>query len=348
MLKQRLRNILDWLKNKFHSVLGGIHLPSWRSVLGLFTSWWRLIAVIFGLVVFLYYPFGGWLINNIDTNTSVEIQETNRNQSATAEMMSYLINREVNDKMWTPNLPFIFPSYFLDNMPSFQLGIFSSMASLAKPMASRLEKGIDDQSPRPLWQAAEHLRYPGTIWMFSPQNKLKPVPSATSQYRKARRQLIRYNQALNEGTAVFYRNPYDLAFFLKILSGKMYQASAKIEDQIREESSSWWDRKADNLFYYTQGQVYADFLLLKALAFDYENIIVGNNLYPEWTRLLKTLENASQISPWIVRNGKLSSTTAPNHLSNLGFYTLKAAAQMDGLAHQLENNSSQPRNNNDH
>ena len=140
-------------------------------------SWVKVAAVVVTVFLVLYYSLGGWLVQNIDTTTDYEIRTTD-NQSATVEMMSFLINREIRENMWTPNLPFIFPSYFLDNMPNFQLGVVSSLKTTSAALAARLDKTVAQKSDMPLKSAAEYLSYPGTVWMFSPANKLVPAPSA--------------------------------------------------------------------------------------------------------------------------------------------------------------------------
>ena len=78
-------------------------------------------------------------------------------------MMAFIINREVSGKMWTPNLPFFFPSYFLDNMPNFQLGMISSVSCLAQAMSQRLTRSIDDKREMHLAEAAKLLQYPGNV-----------------------------------------------------------------------------------------------------------------------------------------------------------------------------------------
>lgn len=338
MLNPKLKQALVDTKSALISWSHKLSLRPLKRLIELFGSWWQIIAIAFAAVIFLYYPLGGWLVEDIDTDTNVEISPANESQSATAEMMSYLIRREINDKIWTPNLPFFFPSYFLDNMPNFQLGLMSGVSNLATSMAAKLEKNIAAPEDNHLHNAAELLEYPGTIWMFSPQNKLVPVPSAHSQYRKARKQLIKYNQALNEGSIVFYRNPKDLAYFLRRMKAQLHKTTLQLETQIREESSSWYDNQADNVFYQARGLAYADYMLLKALSFDYKQILVDTNTYSDWTILLKTLESAAQLSPSIVRNGKTDSLTAPNHLSNIGFYLYKAQNLLQKLAQQLGNN----------
>lgn len=294
-----------------------------RRLSRVITSWWQwLILMIIGFLC-LYYPIGGSLVNKIDMTIDYEIKTTPE-QSATLEMMAFLIKRETADHIWTPGLPFIFPSYFLDNMPNFQLGMMSSLRTVASSFARRLDKTVAPSHELPLKTAAELLNYPGTVWMFSPHSKL-PVPSASTQYKKARKQLTAYNQLLRDGNETFYKSRADLAYFLKRITRDLWLSSEKLEAAVREDSSSWFDNKSDDLFYYQQGKLYAYYLLLKALSYDYKDTIVAADLYQPWTQLLKALEDASALSPSIIRNGEPASLTAPNHLIGLDCHTLKAA-----------------------
>lgn len=304
------------------------------------SSWWHIILIAFAALAFLYYPLGGLMVNDIDTDTAYEINETDSAQSATVDMMAFMINREVNDKMWTPNLPFFFPSYFLDNMPNFQLGIFDTLASFSAGFAKKADAPIVSKDrPRYVKEAAELLKYPGTVWMFSPTNKLMPAPSANTQYRKARKYLIKFNHALTSGTQVWYKNPEDLAYFLNRARKDLWRsATQKVEHAVVENSPDFTDTKADDVFYFNQGKTYAYYLLFKALGHDYKDIIVKNDAYGAWTAMLKALENASQINPAVVRNGELDSLSAPNHLAALGYYMLKAQSLMTKIEQKLQNN----------
>ena len=171
--------------------------------------------------------------------------------------------------------------------------------------------------------------------MFSAENKLLLAPSANNQYRKARRHLINYNKSLSAGREVFYKSPADLAYLLRKSKINLGKSSAALETRIREESSSWWDTKADNIFYYQQGKAYAYYLLFKALGNDYKNIIVSAGQYQNWISLIKALEDASSVQPAIVRNGELNSLTAPNHLSYLNMYIVKARNLLALIAEAL-------------
>lgn len=314
-LKQLNWKIFNWEKLK----------TSFLATFHFLTSWWRILLSGFVLFICLYYPLGAWFTHNLDRNTGYEINTDNNKQSAGIEMASFIINREVNDKLWTANVPFFFPSYFLDNMPNFQLGMINATADIINSFSRRIDSPIINQEQNSVLKtAADLLKYDGKIWMFSPNNRFTPVPSANTQYRKARKDLIAFNQALNNDEIIFYRRPEDLVFILKKVNCNLKKSLDSLDNQIREESSSWTDFKADDVFYYNQGKAYAYYLLLKAIGHDYKDILVEKNVYFLWTKTIKSLEDASSIDAFSIRNAELNSLTAPNHLVYLAYYMEKA------------------------
>ena len=306
-----------------------------NKLLSFLASWWKLLLAFLAAVIFLYYPLGGWLIHNIDTSSDYEIN-TPPDQSATVEMMSFLVKREVSDKMWTPNLPFIFPSFFLDNMPNFQLGLMSAVSQTATSLSKRIDKPIAAETDQPLHLAAELLRYPGTVWMFSPSNKLTPVPSAGNQYKKARKQLISFNRDLRNGSIPFYKSPADLRYFMDRMISDLRSSNSRLEAAVRENSTGWIDLRADDVFYFQKGKLYGYLLLFKALGHDYKDILVNADIYQPWTAMLNALEQGVLLDPAIVRNGALGSVVSPNHLSEIGWFTLKAADIGHNIVQKLE------------
>ena len=340
MLKQKMNRFFYRCKSVFNKMMPNYedikNMP--KSFMLFLNSWWQVLLVVSFLVVFLYYPLGGWIVNDIDTNTEYEINNKNPEQSAVVAMNAFLINREVNEKIWTPNLPFFFPSYFLDNMPNFQLGIVSAVSNITSAMAKKLEKTIANGEEMHLEEAAKLLKYSGTIWMFSPDNSLVPVPSANSQYKRARKHLLKYNQELLDGSVVYYRNPADMTYFLRKIGSDLAKNSSQLDVHIREESSSWFDMKSDDVFYFAKGKVYAYYLIIRALGSDYKDILVANNAYATWTQLLKTLEDAALLDPFFIRNGKQESLWAPNHLLIMAYYELKAASFCNKIIQELSQN----------
>ncbi len=331
-LKPTIKKLISFMRGLYQK----IPYPTFHRFVKICGSSWRIIAICTSLIVFLYYPLGGWIINDINTDTSVEFSNTDTQRSTTIETISYLIRREVNDNIWTPNLPFFFPSYFLDNMPEFQTGVITSIRNLTSILAEHWEQDVAPQEEQYLKQAAKLLQYPPEIWLFSQENRLMPAPSSPSQYRKARKLLIKYNQGLSDGSLVYYKTTHDLISFLKNISINLHKTASKLETHIREESPDYIDSQADNLFYRARGLAYADYMLLKALGIDYKNILLEADVYPDWTRMLKALESAAQLNPLLIRNGEIDSSFAPNHLSAEGFYLLKARSLMQKISRNLE------------
>lgn len=299
-------------------------------------SWGRLLILVVFIVFFLYYPIGAYLIHHIDKNVDYDIRPENAAQSSVVEMAASIINREVNDNMWTPNLPFFFPSYFLDNMPNFQLGLFSALQNSISALSQKIspDNPPSEQGDH-LLLAADLLSYPGTVWILSPQNKLKPAPSSARQYRKARRELLLFNQELAQGVVSFYRSPQDLAYVLTKMIADLRKSENSLGIQVREYSSAFFDAKADDVFFYAQGKAYGFFLMMKAFGEDYREQIVDLSLYDKWTQLLKALENAVSISPFIVRNADVDSSFAPNHLDYLRLQLLRAIMLADDIKDNL-------------
>lgn len=310
---------------------------SFEKFLHFLTTWWHFLLAGFALFIFLYYPLGGWILHNIDKDTNYEVKLANNKQSATIDMASFIIRREVNDKLWTANSPFFYPSYFLDNMPSFQLGMIDATAQVIDSLQKRIDMPIQNANEETeLKKAANLLKYDGKIWMFSPQNSFSPAPSANTQYRKARKSLIAYNQALINEEYIFYKRPNDLIFILKKINKNLSKSINELDAQIREESSSWVDLKADNIFYYNQGKAYAYYLLLQALGHDYKDILVEKEAYVTWTKSIKALENAVNVDAAYIRNAELNSLAAANHLLYLAYYIEKAQNSNKNIISKLE------------
>lgn len=311
-IKDTLQRYLPLLKEKIHFGIAFIR----RS--------WKSIAVIlpFGLV--LYYSLGGWVTNNIDRSLVVRTDAPQNGMFVIAAAED-LIGREVDEHMWTPNLPFIFPGYILDNMPNYQKGIIQAL----RTTVNAWNRFTDHED---LKNAAEFLKYPANIWLLSKQKNLALAPSSGAQYRKARRALQNFNQDL----------PLNEAQRQKLFTGTLNQIQksmnamvSSLEKQIRENSSDWVDFKADDVFYFNQGRLYASYILLKALGSDFKTEIVADDVYGKWTSLLKTMEDGINLNPMIVRNGEPEAVFSANHLMALNFYVAKAQSQLSQLTIQL-------------
>ncbi|MDR1026274.1 MAG: DUF2333 family protein [Lactobacillus sp.] len=301
-----------------------------KSLFGFLCSWWHVLSGIAFVIFFLYYPIGAFMMEKINRDTTIEIPANINGGSNVITTMSELIDSEVNKSFWTPSLPFIFPSYILDNMPNFQLGKMSAISKFAYTLNQNINQNLDNN----LSEAVDLLQYPGTIWMFSPEKRV--APSSASQYRRARKELIKYNNKIENGIYIFPKTSDVLSSLIKSAYSDLNKSVNELEKHIRENSGKTFDSKADDVFFYHQGKIYSYYMLFKALSYDYKDIIVAHQIYPSWVKMLKSMEDGANIAPLIIRNEQLNSSIYPNHLHYLSYYNLRASKQMQSISAKLD------------
>ena len=316
MLKEKLLHFIKKMKQMF--------LSGTEMIKKAFNSWPKAFIGAFVFLVLAYYPLGGRISENIDKTTDYDFSSLSAEQSQTVELAAFLINREVNENMWTANLPFFFPAYSLDNMPNFQTGIIQSLAKVVKALSLQVQCADDTKEEKNIKSAAALLKYPANVWLFHPDNKLKMAPSSSAQYKKARKKLKDFNIALKEEKCFWVRGKESLYKINEAVIKGLSKAVSDIEDEVREGSNRWTDTKADDVFYLNQGRVYGYMLVLKKLGRDYKQVLMSEELYQDWTVATRALQNAAEMMPEIVVNGKIDDSLKPNHLMNLGYYIIKA------------------------
>ena len=257
---------------------------------------WKSAAIIGPLLLLLYYFIGSMFVNNIDKNLQFYSRKQEKGYTFIA-VTADLIKREIDDHMFTPNLPFIFPASVLDNMPSFQKGIFQSLSYLIHFVSP-------DITSKEFQKADTLLQYPSNVWLFSKTKDFKIEPSSPAQYRKARRFLIKFNENTNKN-----------AFVLQTLLSGIKQDLTQIDFLLQKSIENEKKNRADDIFYMVQGRLYVDYLLLRA---------VRTDMVFDCTEALRFLEKALQLEPIVVQNGKIGNSFRPNHLLELAYYTLKS------------------------
>ncbi|MBQ8671815.1 MAG: DUF2333 family protein [Alphaproteobacteria bacterium] len=290
-------------------------------------SSWKMLSVIVPLFIFFYYTLGSMITENIDVRSEYTAEYVSVPVFSTADTMSYLLKREVDEKMWTPNLPIIFPAYVLDNMPNFQIGVVEAVKNIAFVMRkfNNTEKQQQDIN-----EAYDLLKYSPYVWLMSKQDNFKLSPSSNSQYRKAAKQLRQYGK-----DGVFMATADELRFILRRAAKNLRKLTLKSEEHIQEHSSDFIDTKADDLFYHNMGYSYALWQISKNLGVDFKNILTDNDVYEDWTYFVTSLKKAAQINPLIVRNGKLTSLFSANHLMVQNYYLMRAAAIAEKINNEL-------------
>ncbi len=266
----------------------------------------------------IYYGLIGAVFNS-EIRKNIDIKPKEIAGLKTLGVANHIIEKEVQENLWTPSLPVFFPTYFLDNLPNFQLGEIKAVNIVVKAINSLAK------SDRKLDKASELLSYNGRVWMFEKGGVL-PVPSAASQYKKGR-VLLRKSNPLDNG---FKIDEESFLFVIKKIERSLAHSLKDIDSAYRE------DENIDDAFYYNQGKIYVYALFLQALSHDYKNILIETNLYEPMTTAIKALEDATEISPSVVKNSDKSSGAA-NHLYNMGYYLQKALSKLNIIKAGLKN-----------
>ena len=319
--------------NKYYTFGKKSCLKTAKLIKSKMASWWHIIAATAFAVIFLYYPLGGLIISNTST-PSFQPQSDDQGLS-TIDSLNFLIAQEVHHKIWTPNLPILFPSYFLDNMPNFQLGVISAVSSTAQALDKFSFETSDTNSRNDLHKAAELLQYPGNIWLFSPQNSLKPATSSSTQYKKSRRLLKNFNLSLIEGKTTLPLDESNFVIVLKRIRKDLNNLVKTTSDHVRENQDLFIDTKSDDIFYNAYGKIYAYAQIAKGLGHDFKDVLVDYDIYAIWSSLIKTLDETSSFEPWIVRNGQLQSSFSPNHLITLSYQASRSINYLNAMINQL-------------
>lgn len=313
---------------RLERIRGVWHTTSLKNAARHISESWRTLLLSLGSFLLFYYIIGSLVVEKIDVRNECRITTEKSTRFQTADCMAFLIRREVDDKMWTPNLPIFFPAYILDNMPNFQEGMISAVKDISAVL-KKMDSHTQDQRTD-LKEAHKLLTYSPKIWLLSRKGSFGIAPSANTQYRKAAKKLLRYNER-----AIFMSEKEDLLKLVEKINGVLLQAEKNSEEYIREHSSDWIDFKADDRFYYNKGYAFALWQIVRALGADYKQIILAHNLYTEWTYLNSSLQKAAEFKPYIVRNGEITSLTAPNHLNIQNYFLARAIIYGENIRYGL-------------
>ncbi len=288
-----------------------------RKLLKKMSDSWKMVLTFVPLFLIFYYVLGSKIVENIDVKTQYKIENDATPLFMTADTMSFLIKREVDDKMWTPNLPLVFPAYILDNMPNFQTGIITAVKDIAGTL--RYLKHNTENQNKDIKAAYKLLNYAPNVWIMSRKGKFNLAPSSNSQYRKAGNELRKF---MRDG--IYKPDIDDLRLLLQKISTKLQKLTLDSENYQQENTSLWFDGGADDLFYMHKGYAFALWQISNTLCRDYKDLIIENNLYEDWIRMSASLQKAAEYSPSIIRNGKIDSAFIPNHLLMQNYYLLRS------------------------
>jgi hypothetical protein len=335
-LKSSINNKITKIKNfiakiKGFSIKKLFTMPNISDgIIDFIAHFWHRLTLILICIIVLYYPIGASFTHKIDDNTHFSGVVENSKSSQTVATVANLIKREVDDYGWTANLPFFFPSFVLDNMPEYQMGIVSALSRFSMELTDQLGRSRgSSEADKDLEAAAGLLKYSGKIWIIDSTSSYMPTASANKQYRTARKKLLAYNSRLAKGQAVFEKRADNLQMTLDRIAKDLGSVSETIDKQIDVGEEKFIDLYADNVFYSTKGKIYAYYLILRDLGKDFESILEDKELKANWDRMLESFIEAAKLQPYVITNGHADSQILPSHLASMGFYLLRARTQLN-------------------
>jgi hypothetical protein len=288
-----------------------------------------LLISIFLFVLVVYYPVGMVWVHTVDDSPDYNISEFEiEGGSHAVAAATALVDREINQHHWTPSDPFFYPGAALTRMPAFQRGIMATIARFTIELSDQIARtrgssGVDED----VQKANGLFNYSPYVWMWDLNTSWLPTASSATQYRAGLESLMRYNQRLAKNEAVFERRADNLLEAMNRMAADLGSSSSDISQYIEGHSESSFGSAAE-LFYFTKGRLYANYIILSALQKDYAVVIEERQLSNAWARMLESLRIGMSYNHFFVLNFSPDSTLLANHLASQGFYLMRARTQM--------------------
>lgn len=257
------------------------------------------------------------------------------NRSELVSVTSQLIDFNVNRNRWVPSMIlsklglFGIPwknTPYMDNKAAFQLGINQAMRRTSTELVDTLGRVRGTaQIDSNLQEARTALAWDEEAWYIGFRGPTRPTPGV---YRDAIGHLNAFNDKLAQCQTVFDARADNLLTYIDRVAGDLGSTSDILRQRLDESNLGWFDPRADDRFWFAYGQLYAYYGLLAAAKVDFAAVIQERNLTRAWEDMTTQLRTALNMQPWIISNGRESSTLFPSHLATMGFYVLRVRSQL--------------------
>ncbi|MER9036695.1 DUF2333 family protein [Mesorhizobium sp. M0924] len=217
---------------------------------------------------------------------------------------------------------------FMDNKASFQRGINQAVRRTSTELADNLGRvRTTSQIDTDLQDARGNLQFDEETWYFG-LNPFGPKTPTPSYYRDAVRKLRSFNARLATCQATFDARADNLKQYIDRISSDIGSTSAILKERAENHNNGWFDFRADDRFWFSYGQLYAYYGLMKGAQADFEDVIKEKHLQNLWDTMDAQFVSALRIRPLIIANGREDGWLLPNHLTTIGFYMLRVRSNM--------------------
>lgn len=239
------------------------------------------------------------------------------------------------------------PSFFLDNIPSWEFGALEMVRDMALVMRQEFSRSQSQSTENKNLKVAQpQFNIDHTSWA---------MPSAEGEYNKAIKELYKYRLALtevNSQSAQFYARSDNLRDWINEVSKRLGSYSQRLSSSVGKEQintdlagdsvaqqstntasrvtlkTGWW--KIDNEFYEARGACWALLHFLKAVEIDFHDVLAKKNALVSVQQIIRELES-SQESVWspMILNGSGFGMLANHSLVMANYISRANAALID-------------------
>lgn len=239
--------------------------------------------------------------------------------TTTVSMIIDLMDAQLNSfGGWTPNDIFLSPTYYLDNLPNFQLGVLQ--------VVRHLSRVLRDNLTRQRTSDAVHKETDLAYSSFANDPYKWAFPSAESAFSRGTGELGRFLGELG-GRAKFYPRADNLVQLLEPLVSELGAVTTTLLNSRNPEKVTWL--KVDDNFYFAQGVGYAMLGTMEAVREDFSEVIRDKRAGEIIALIINSLRE-SQFDPWLVSNSGKAGILA-NHSNNVKVYLDDARQKMNSL-----------------
>lgn len=336
--------VIAWLLWPFVAFRNWLRGKGWFIKIPVFIL---LLAIVIGYGYLLYITqfwsprdsdyANAYSYENNEAGAGERLADNTCQPSAMVNITAALIDDNVNQSTWVPSNPlhkagffFLFDwkdTPFFDNRAAFQLGTNQAIRRTAVELVDRLGRVRGTSSiNQNLQDAREAANYRENAWIitFSPPFL---QPSTQARLRDARKSLLAFNEELSRCTADFDARADNLLQYLDRLTADIGSTSEILQRRMEEANFIGFDRRADDRFWFTYGQLYAYYGILVAARSDFREVSQQRNLDALWDRVEEQLRDALTMQPLIVANGSASSLIK-SHLESIGFDLLRVRSNL--------------------
>lgn len=250
---------------------------------------WLLLGI--SLLLLWYAAIGGWKAGiHYDTALRPSAEQLPAGGSVTLGLAARLIEQQTQERAFTPNDPFFYPTAFARRTKAFQSSVIVSLHDVLAAVAR-----IGGSNT--IAEAAAELSVPSTQWWL---NGSWPLLGRTAEwhYQKASEAIVAANHDLaarRAGAGSFVANLRDRDTVLRTILESIDQQAERGDQLIRNPRSG--DLRTQ--IAHARGTAYVATILLRGLAEDNVAVIRGSGRAARWSEARDALDEVVRIDPWV-------------------------------------------------